>query len=55
MDKYGLVVRDLGDILTTLFKCLAALENFVAQNRVSGPAREAQSIIDGKTAFFLTL
>jgi hypothetical protein len=47
MDKYGLVVRDVPDVLSTLLKCLCALEKFALDQRLQGGSAEAIAVIDG--------
>lgn len=53
MDKYGLVVRDVPDVLSTLLKCLGALEKYALDKRLQGGSAEAIAVIDG--ASFLVL
>ena len=53
MDKYGLVIRDVPDVLSTLLKCLSALEKFALDQRLQGGSAEAMAVIDGPSSSYL--
>ena len=46
LDKYGLVVQDLPDVLETWIKCLQALESFVFQKKLENSGKEAYILMD---------
>ncbi len=53
LDPYGLVLRDIPDVLNSLLKCCSSLEQFSIENRQFDPLLESQQLMDGKPFFFI--